>query len=161
MLFDLPMFTLVHVVLSLFGIIAGLIVAGGMLAGTRPGRWTDIFLTTTILTNVTGFGFPFTTILPSHIVGVVSLVALSIALFALYAKRLVGSWRTVFVATAILSLYLNVFVLVAQLLAKIPVLAELAPGPQAPLFGITQGVVLLLFIALGWGASKRFPNETV
>jgi len=154
---DLPVFTLVHVLLSLFGIFAGLVMAGGMMGGIHFARWTTLFLATTILTNITGFFFPFTTILPSHIVGVLSLIALAIALVALYAKRLAGSWRRVFVVAAILSLYLNVFVLVAQLLAKIPVLAAIAPDPGAPAFAITQLVVLALFVGIGWSALKRFP----
>ena len=99
MIFELPMFTLIHVLLSLAGIIAGLLVVGGLIAGQRLDGWTAVFFVTTVLTNITGFGFPFGTLLPSHIVGVVSLVVLAVALAARYGKQLAGSWRTVFVAT--------------------------------------------------------------
>ena len=158
MLLDLPLFTLIHVLLSLFGILAGLVMVGGIVWGNHLARWTSLFLAATILTNITGFFFPFTTILPSHIVGVLSLFALMVALIALYAKRLAGPWRRIFVLTSILSLYLNVFVLVAQLLARIPVLAAIAPNPGAPAFAIAQRVVLVFFAGIGWSAMKRFQH---
>jgi hypothetical protein len=158
MLFNLPAYTLVHVVLSLTGIIAGLVVVGGLMAGVRFSRWAGLFLATTVLTNVTGFGFPFATLLPSHFVGVLSLLVLPIAIVALYWKRLSGAWRQVFVISAVLALYLNVFVLLAQLLQKVPVLAVLAPSPQAPAFAATQGIVLVLFVVLGWAAVRGFRS---
>jgi hypothetical protein len=155
---NLPTYTLIHVLLSLVGIIAGLVVVGGFLAGVRFNRWIGIFLASTVLTNVTGFGFPFVTLLPSHILGALSLLVLPVAIAALYWKRLVGVWCRVFVVLSILALYLNFFVLLAQLLQKIPVLAALAPNPQAPAFAAAQLIVLLLFLGLGWAAVKRFRN---
>lgn len=157
---DLKVYTLVHVVLSLFGIFSGLVVAGAFTAGTRLPRWIDFFLVTTLLTNLTGFGFPFVTLLPSHMVGALSLVVLVGAFVAAYWKQLESKWLKVFVVLSTLALYLNVFVLLAQLLQKIPALAILAPDPAAPAFGATQGVVLLLFVLLGWGAVKGSAHET-
>lgn len=151
-----PVFLLIHVALSVAGIVSGLAVAGGFIAGVRLRGWTALFLTTTVLTNVTGFGFPFVTLLPSHMVGGLSLVVLPAAIFALYGKHLAGGWRTGFVVLSMLALYLNVFVLVAQLLQKIPVLATLAPDPSAPAFAATQGAILLLFVAMGRAAVKGF-----
>ncbi len=159
MSFDLPAFTLIHVVLSILGIITGLVMAGGLIAGVRLDRWTAFFFVTTILTSVTGFGFPFTTLLPSHIVGALSLLVLPVALAARYWKCLEGGWRTVFVITSIAALYLNVFVLFAQLFQKIPALASIAPTPEAPAFGVTQLFILALFIGLGWAAVKGFRIE--
>lgn len=156
MLFDLPTFTLIHVVLSLAGIVAGLVVVGGLMAGVRFDRWVAVFLATTVLTNLTGFGFPFTTLLPSHVVAALSLVVLPVTIFALYAKRLAGAWRRVFVVGSVLALWLNAFVLVAQLLAKIPVLAAIAPNPGAPAFALTQLIVLAIFVVLGWAAVKGY-----
>jgi hypothetical protein len=158
---NLSTYTLVHVALSLLGIFAGLVVAGGLMAGVRFRRWVGLFLAATVLTNVTGFGFPFVTLLPSHIVGALSLLVLPVAIAALYWKRLAGSWRQVFVVLTVLALYLNVFVLLAQLFQKIPVLATLAPDPKAPAFAITQGLVLVLFLILGWAAMKGFRNPQV
>jgi len=132
MLFDLPTYTLIHVMLSLVGILSGLVVVGGLMAGVRFDRWTALFLATTALTNITGFGFPFNTLLPSHIVGGLSLVILPVAIAARYWKHLAGGWRKVFVVTAVAALYFNVFVLLAQLLQKIPLLSILAPNPKAP-----------------------------
>src|SRR5882724_5954226 len=92
MIFDLPMFTLIHVVISVLGIIAGLVVVGGLMAGTRLEGWTALFLATTILTSVSGFGFPFTKVSPPHVVGAISLVVLAVCLAARYWKQLQGAW---------------------------------------------------------------------
>ena len=93
MIFSLTTFTLIHVVLSLLGIVAGLVVAGGLVAGKRLDGWTGVFLTTTVLTNITGFGFPFVTFLPSHAVAIISLVVLPVVIAARYWKHLMGLWR--------------------------------------------------------------------
>src|SRR5262245_47833287 len=111
---SLSAFTALHVVISLIAIVAGLVVMFGMLGMNYPGGSTAIFLLFTILTSVTGFGFPFEKLLPSHMIGILSLVLLAIACIALYAMRLAGAWRGIYVVTALLSLYLNVFVLVVQ-----------------------------------------------
>jgi hypothetical protein len=154
----LPAYTLVHVALSLLGVFSGLVVVGGLMAGARFGRWIAIFLAATVLTNVTGFGFPFVTLLPSHIVGALSLLVLPVAIAAFYWKSLAGAWRPAFVVLAVLALYLNVFVLLAQLFQKIPILATLAPDPKAPAFAVTQGLVLALFLVLGWAAMRGFRS---
>lgn len=161
MLVSLPVYTLIHVALSLLGVFAGLVVVGGLMAGVRFDRWIALFVAATVLTNVTGFGFPFVTLLPSHIVGALSLLVLPVAIAALYWKHLVGAWRSIFVVLAVLSLYLNVFVLLAQIFQKIPVLAALAPDPKAPAFALTQGLVLVLFVVLGWAAVRGFRNAPV
>jgi hypothetical protein len=150
------MFTLIHVVISVLGIIGGLVVVGGLMAGARLDGWTGFFLATTILTSVTGFGFPFATITPAHVVGAFSLVVLAICLIARYGKRLEGGWRATYVITAVAALYFNVFVLVAQLFAKTPALAQLAPTQQEPPFAVTQALVLGLFVWLGWAALRGF-----
>ena len=161
MFFDLPMFTLVHVVISVVGIVAGLVVAGGLIAGKRFDGWIALFLITTILTSVTGFLFPFRVVLPPHVVGAISLVVLAVCLAALYWKRLEGRWRAVFVVTAVAALYLNVFVLVVQLFLKTLPLAELAPTQQEAPFAVTQALVLGLFVWLGWSALKGFRPQGV
>ena len=153
---DPKTFLLVHVLLSLFGMFSGLVVVGSWIAGVRLPRWTGFFLATTVLTNITGFGLPAAKILPSHIVAVLSLVALSGAIVAMYWKRLEGGWRRAFIVLSVVALYLNVFVLVVQLLQKTPALATLAPSPAAPVFAATQGIVLVLFAVLGWAAVKGF-----
>ena len=127
-----------------------------MLAGNRLPGWTAVFLVTTVLTSVTGFLFPFTQLLPSHIVGAISLVVLPLALVALYGKGLAGTWRGVYVIGSIFALYLNVFVLVVQAFLKIPPLNRLAPTGSEPPFAIAQLVVLALFIWLGVRAMRRF-----
>jgi hypothetical protein len=155
---NLPVYTLIHVLLSLVGILAGLVVVGGFMAGVRFNRWIGIFLAFTVLTTVTGFGFPFVTLLPSHILGALSLMVLPVAMAALYLKHLAGVWRGVFVVLSVFALYLNFFVLLAQLLQKIPVLATLAPNPQAPAFAIAQLIVLLCFLGLGWASLRGFRD---
>jgi len=154
-------FTLVHTVLSLVGIVAGLVVAGGLATGTRLDRWAAVFMVTTVLTSVTGFGFPFDKVLPSHVVGIVSLVVLAAAIVADYVKHRAGAWRTTYAVGVVVATYLNVFVLVAQLFKRIPVLFLLAPTQSEPPFALTQGLVLVLFIWLGGTAVKGFrPRPT-
>ena len=156
----LATFTFLHVLISLVGIASGLIVLERFFRNRTLGVSNVVFLTTTILTSVTGFLFPFKAFGPPHVVGVISLVVLAIALFALYAGNLVGPWRWIYVCTAILALYLNVFVAVVQSFDKIGRLRALAPTGSEPPFAITQGVVLVLFIVLGIIALMRFRPPT-
>jgi hypothetical protein len=153
---SLDAFTDLHVILSLIGIASGVIVVFGMLAGKELPRWTALFLATTGLTSATGFLFPVERVLPSHVVGAISLAVLAIALFALYARRLAGAWRWIFVVSAVLSLYLNVFVGVVQAFLKQPFLKPLAPTQSEPPFILAQGVVLLAFAVLGILAVRAF-----
>ena len=147
-------FTLIHVVLSLVGIVAGLVVAGGLVAGQRLAGWTSLFLVTTVATNATGFGFPFVTFLPSHAVAIISLVVLAVVIVARYVKHLSGVWRTVYGWGTVLALYLNVFVLVNQLFRRIPALVVAAPKQTEPPFVLTQLLVLALFVWLGRAAVR-------
>jgi hypothetical protein len=155
---SLAAFTTFHVIISLIAIAAGLVVMFGMLGSGRMPALTGIFLLFTILTSVTGFMFPFTELLPSHVLGAISLVLLAIACVALYAMKLAGIWRPVYVLSALISLYLNVFVLVIQAFLKIPVLHALAPGnpPDAAVFVVVQGLVLLFFAVVIVGVWRRF-----
>ena len=149
-------FTLVHIVLSLTGIASGIIVLLGMLDAKRLGGWTMLFLATTVLTCVSGFFFPSDYVLPSHIVGIITLVALAAAVLAIYTYRLAGSWRWIYVIGAVVALYLNVFVGVVQAFLKLPFLQPLAPTQSEPPFLIAQLVVMAIFIVLGFLAVRRF-----
>jgi len=146
-------------VLSLVGIFAGLVVAGGLVAGKRLDGWTGIFLASTVATSVTGFGFTFVHFLPSHAVGIISLAVLAVVIVARYVKHLAGAWRGVYVVGAVLALYLNVFVLLAQLFLRLPALFVAAPTQQEPPFVVTQLLVLALFVWLGRAAVKGFRAE--
>lgn len=156
MLLGLPPFTLVHTLLSLVGIVSGGVVLAGLLNNAFLTPWTSWFLATTVLTSVTGFFLPAPHFLPSHAVGILSLILLAVALVALYQKHLLGRWRRAYVITAVTALYLNVFVLVAQLFAKVPALKELAPTQTEGPFKAAQAVVLLAFLVLGALAARRF-----
>lgn len=153
---SLSTYTIIHVIISLIGIATGFIAVFGMLTGNRRAGWTAIFLVTTILTSVTGFGFPFDHFLPSHGVGVVSLVILAVALFAVYVKHLAGAWRWIYVVSAIIALWFNVFVLIVQSFMKISVLKALAPTQSEPPFQIAQGAALVLFVVLAILAVRKF-----
>lgn len=149
-------FTVFHLALSMIAIALGFVVAGGLLASNKLSCWTALFLVTTILTSATGFLFPFTTLLPSHIVAIISLILLAVAVYALYGKKLIGVWRPVYIVTAMLALWFNVFVLIAQSFLKVALLNALAPtGTELP-FAITQGAVLIFFIFLIVLAIRRF-----
>ncbi len=152
-------YTFLHVLISLVGIGSGLIVMFGLLSGKRLDGWTGLFLATTVLTSVTGFGFPFEHLLPSHIVGVISLLILAVAIAARYVFHLTGAWRWIYVVGAGMALYLNVFVLVVQGFEKVPALKALAPTQKEPPFLVAQLVVLLIFAALIILAAKRFHIE--
>ena len=149
-------FTIVHVVFSLVGIISGFVVAAGLLSSKRLDGWTMLFLTTTLATSLTGFGFPVERLLPSHVVGALSVVVLAAAIFARYVRLLAGGWRGIYVVTAVAALYFNVFVLVVQLFLKVPALNALAPTQSEPPFAIAQLIVLVAFVALGIAAVRRF-----
>ena len=161
----LHLYTVVHVVISLIAIAAGLVVMLGMVRrkgmhGGRMEKTTAIFLAFTVATSVTGFGFvPLPPGSPAVKLGVISLIVLAIALVARYAMRLAGKWRATYVVTAALALYLNCFVLVVQMFLKIPALHALAPKGNEPAFAIAQGVVLVAFVALTVLAVKRFRPE--
>ena len=149
-------YTLIHTVISLIGIASGLIVLYGMIAGKPLDVWTPIFLASTVLTSVTGFGFPFTQLLPSHVVGIISLVVLAAAILGLYVFRLSGAWRWIYIVCAVFALYLNCFVGVVQAFLKIPALKALAPTQAEPPFLAAQLLLLVVFIVLGFLAVRRF-----
>ena len=149
----------IHVILSLVGILSGLVVLYGLLFGRPSGAWTAVFLITTILTSLTGFPLPPFGFDPPRAVGVLSLILLAFAVAAYYAFHLGGASRLIYVGSAVAALYLNVFVLVVQAFMKIPFLNAFAPTQSEPPFVLTQAVVLLAFIALGVWAAIRFRPE--
>ena len=155
---SLSAFTMVHVIISLIGIVSGFVVLFGLFGSHRLPGMTALFLLTTILTSVTGFLFPFDKLLPSHMVGIVSLIVLATACFALYIMKLSGAWRWIYTLTAMIALYLNVFVLVIQSFLKIGPLHALAPSvpPSEPPFAVVQGIVLVFFVIAIIGAVRRF-----
>jgi uncharacterized membrane-anchored protein len=155
-------FTLLHVIITLVAIGSGLIVVGGMFASHRLPGTTALFLFTTALTSVTGFLFPIHGFTPALGVGTLACMILAVAMFALYKHRLAGAWRWIYVITAIVSLYLNVFVLIAQSFMKVSVLNALAPTQSEPPFAITQAATLALFLVIGLIAVANFrPVTTV
>jgi hypothetical protein len=160
---SLANFTVLHVIISLIAIVSGLVVLFGMLGSRRLPGWTALFLITTILTSVTGFLFPIHGFTPALAVGVVSLLALAVALIALYGKRLSGAWRWIYVVMAVSALWFNVFVLIVQAFEKVALVNPHAPqvGPPFPepqnfQFTVAQGVALVLLLVLGIMAAVRF-----
>ncbi|MGA8073829.1 MAG: hypothetical protein WB995_10150 [Candidatus Acidiferrales bacterium] len=160
MILGMTPYTFVHVVLSLIGILSGLVVAFGLLASKRLDGWTALFLATTVLTSVTGFFFPFRGFKPSYAIGAISMVALVIAIFARYSRRLAGAWRRTYVITAMIALYLNCFVLIAQAFMKVPALNAVAPTGSEPPFLISQVIVMAIFVALTILAVKKFTTTS-
>jgi len=152
-------YTLLHVLISLIGIGSGLIVLFGLLTARRLDGLTGVFLATTVLTSVTGFGFPFDHLLPSHKVGIISLVVLAVAIPARYVFHMAGAWRWIYVVGAAMALYLNVFVLIVQAFLKVPALTALAPTQKEPPFLVVQLFVMAIFVGLTIPAVKRFHVE--
>ena len=159
MILGMTTFTFVHVVISLVAIFSGLVTVFGMIAGKRLDGWTGLFLVMTVLTSVTGFMFPYHGFTPAIGVGILSLVALAMAIVARYRRHLVGGWRRTYVISAVIALYLNVFVLVVQLFEKVPVLHAMAPKGSEPPFLITQAIVMVIFVVLGILAAKKFRDQ--
>ena len=157
----LHIYTIIHTLISLVGIFTGLIVLCGMLAGKRLDSWTKWFLITTVLTSVTGFFFPFHGFTPAHGVGIISLIVLAVAIFARYPRHLAGHWRWIYVVTAVIALYFNVFVGVVQAFLKVPALHAMAPTQTEQPFKLTQLVVLAIFVLLGIVAAIRFRPEPI
>ena len=157
---SLEAFTLLHVVISLVGIATGFVVLFGLLNGKGFEWWTAIFFGSTVLTSATGYLFPVHKLLPSHIVGAISLVLLAIAIAARYRFVLSAAWRSIYVVTAMMAFYLNVFVLVVQSFQKVSALKAMAPtGTEGP-FKITQLTVLIIFAGLTIAAVKKFKPIT-
>jgi hypothetical protein len=161
MIFGMTPLTFVHALLSLIGIFSGFIVMFGLLAAKPLDGWTALFLASTMLTSVSGFFFPFHGFLPSHGVGILSLVVLAVAIYTRYGRHLAGGWRRTYAVTAMIALYLNVFVFVVQAFQKVPALKAMAPTQSEPPFKITQLVVLVIFVVLTILTAIRFRNETV
>lgn len=155
-MFDPTTLTGIHTWLSIIAIITGIIAVAGLIGGSIRSFWTEVFLLTAVLTSATGYLFPFNGVLPSHIVGAIALVVLVIGLYALYGGRLAGAARWIYAACAVISLYLLVFVAVAQAFMKVPALHTLAPTGGEPPFAIAQGIVLLLFVLIGIAAVRKF-----
>ena len=158
MILGMDWFTLTHVLISLIGIGTGLVLLLALMGGRNPGNWAAWFLIFTVLTSVTGFFFHNDHLTPAQITGVISLIALVLAIYALYGRGLTGAWRGTYVVSATVALYLNVFVLVVQAFQKIPALHAIAPGipPSGPVFLVVQLVVLAAFIVAGWIAWRTF-----
>jgi hypothetical protein len=156
---SLATYTTIHVIISLIGIASGLVVLYGLLNRKRLDAWTALFLTTTVLTSVTGFGFPFAGVTPGIKLGIISLVALAIAIVARYPMHMSGAWRKTYVISSCIALYLNVFVFVVQSFEKVPALRAVAPTQKEAPFAAAQLTVLAAFAVLTYLAAKRFRAE--
>jgi hypothetical protein len=153
-------FLLIHVLLSLVGIASGFVVLWGLIANTMLPRWTALFLASTVLTSITGFPLPPFGFDPPRAIGIISLALLALAVVGLYAFRLKGGWRWVYVLTALSALYLNVFVAVVQSFQKLPFLSVFAPTQSEPPFVVVQVAFFVAFVVLGALALRRFHPET-
>jgi len=147
-------FTQLHVVISLVGIAAGLVFFAALIGGRWLSLVNGLFLVFTILTSVTGFLFP-PKIGPAFVFGIVSLVVLAIALYALYGRKLAGGWRRAFLATALFAQWLNMVVLVVQSYQKVPALHALAPTGGEPAVLATQAAVAIVILYLAWTNLRR------
>lgn len=154
----LKAYTLLHVLISLVAIVAGVVLFGGMALGQSMMAWVNLFLWTTLATSVTGFFFPYTGFRPSYVVGMISLLLLAAAFWAGNPSHVFGEWVGVFFWTSFVAFYLNVFVLLNQMFQKIPALNRLAPTQKERPFLILNLIVLLLFAFLGLRARQQAPT---
>ena len=156
MIFDVTTLVGFHTDVSLVALVAGVVVVLGMLNGRDLPGIAAIFLLTAVITSATGFLFPVSGILPSHIFGVVSLLALGVAIIGRFGFGFVGGWRLAYVLGVVLAAYLDAFIAVVQTFQKVPAANALAPTQSEPPFAIVQGLLLLVFILAAILASKRF-----
>jgi hypothetical protein len=161
MILGMTAYTFFHVLLSLIGIVAGLVVLYGLLRSERMNLWTLVFLTAAAATSLTGFGFPFHGFTPALDLGILSLIVLTPVILGRYVFGLAGFWRLAYVVGAVIALYFNVFVLVVQAFAKIGALHALAPTGSEPPFAVAQIAVLIFFIAAGFLSARRFHPAAV
>jgi len=152
-------YTYLHVLISLAGIVSGLVVMRGFLTARRFARWTAFFLATTAVTSLTGFGFPFKGVTPGIVIGILSMILLTVAVVARYRFAMRGAWRPIYVVTAALSLYFNVFILIVQLFEKVSGLRALAPTQKEPPFAVVQLFVVVVFVVATVFAVKRFHPD--
>jgi hypothetical protein len=153
---SLASFTFLHVFLSLLGIGAGIFVVYGLLTSRRLRILTALFFVSTVLTSLTGFLFPFKGVTPGIVVGILSIIALILAIIGLYVRKLDGPWRATYVISVCVAYYFNFFVLIAQTFDKVPALKGAATGMSSPVFGATQFALLVIFVLLTVRAVKRF-----
>jgi hypothetical protein len=156
MIFGSTAFVLFHTAISLIAILTGLVVVRGLIRNEPLNGWTLWFVITTVATTLTGFLFPFHGFTPAIGTGIVSTLVLAAMIPARYSFHLAGPWRRVYVIGAVISLWLNCFVLVVQAFQKVPALNALAPQGKEPPFLIAQVIVLALAVVSGFLAVRRF-----
>ena len=156
MIYGLSTFAWVHTILSLVGLVSGLVVLIGLFGSKKLGGWTALYLASAVATSVTGFGFPFDKFEASHWVGVLSLVVLAAAILARYVFHFAGAWRWIYALSVVLGLYFLAFVGIAQLFKKVPALAAMAPTLSEPPFAITQLAATAIFFVLAIAAAIKF-----
>lgn len=148
--------TIVHTAISLMALATGPAVVADLLGSREREGMTKLFLAMALLTSATGFLFPFTQLLPSHVVGIVALLVLAVTIPGRYRYQLQGHWRWIYAGGTVTSLYLLVFVLIAQLFTKIPALQAAAPTLSEPPFAVTQAAAFIVFALIGLLATRRF-----
>jgi hypothetical protein len=152
----LDTFTWIHTIISLIALASGIVVALGIAGSRTLGAWSAIFLITAVATSATGFGFPFDHFLPSHWLGVLSLIVLALAILARYVFHYAGAWRWLYVLGVVLAVYFDAFVAIVQAFGKIPSLNALAPTQSEPPFVVAQVVALAAFAIIACLGFLRF-----
>lgn len=147
----LAAYTLIHVAISLVGIASGFGFASALITSRPQPAWTTTFFISTLLTSLTGFGFPNLHLTPGVIIGLISLALFVIAAYAWYRRNAQGGWRVAYVVSSLLAFYLNFLVLVVQSYQKIPALHSIAPTEA-----VVQLVVLAGFLVAGYFAVRRY-----
>jgi hypothetical protein len=153
---NLIQFTFLHVFLSVIGLGAGVFVVFGFFSSRRLSILTTAFFVSTFLTSLSAFLFPFHGVTPGIVLGILSLIVLTLATYALYRKKLAGDWRVTYVISTCVAFYFNFFVLVAQAFDKFRALHSIAPSQTSPGFVIAQLALLVLFILITIRSVQRF-----
>ncbi|MDB5641114.1 MAG: hypothetical protein JWN07_431 [Hyphomicrobiales bacterium] len=153
---SLSALTTFHTLISLIAIAAGAVAVTGLFRNGSFRRATHLFLATAVLTSLTGFLFPLNGVTPAVITGVLALGILALVLMAFYLFHLTGAWRWIFAIGMVASLYLLVFVGVAQAFQKIAFLNGFAPTQSETPFLVAQLVALVMFVVIGVLATRSY-----
>lgn len=156
MVFGMAPLLALHTLISVACILSGIVVVWGILNNRTLPAWTAVFIVTALVDDISGFPLPPFGLDPPRILGIISLIVLVPQIAARYLRGMNGIWRGIYAGTSVATLYFNIFVLIAQTFAKVPAAHALAPTGTEPPFAIAQGIALVLFLAIGWVAVRRF-----
>ncbi len=153
---NFELLTTVHTALSFIAMALGIPAVWRLFKPSIFCLWTKLFLIAAVATTGTGFLFPISVMTPALATGIIATLVFVVLFLARRVFHLAGAWRWIYALSMVASLYLLVFVAIAQAFLKIPVLQDLAPTLSEPPFALSQIAVLSLFAYIGIKAARAY-----